>query len=294
MAKAILKLKGQYQFAFYFLIVLCIVGCATAPRGPKKKITELYAPIYKPAYDFEPPQQQSQPTGYTIGIVNAQFKLVSIPERKFEINTAMSKKYVEDFIQAFSYGLEKIMTSKGITVAGPFESYEEMTYPQRKRCDFLIMPIVEVEVTSNELTSVSQLTKIPGYSGPNGENYIYATWIYKTDSIAEIDYVIFDPLAKEKLERHKLKSDTIPKSVTTLLSEYSIRNNAGEVTKTGYRSLDMYEGSYPNYHNHEVIVGEILDAIYSDFMPRINELVSVEEFDHLMKYKEELEKKKRY
>ena len=94
------------------------------------------------------------------------------------------------------------MFSQGITVSGPFESYEEMTYPERSRCEFLVQPKLKIFFEGHEFDPATY-QKLPQYVGPNQQPYQYIKQDATLQVRAELNYVIHDPLINEKLERHK-------------------------------------------------------------------------------------------
>ena len=267
--------------------IILLSGCALTPKKP---IAELYDPVYSCKYQFTPAQKQDKPVGYTIGIIDMNLTSQSVPPKSFGIITDLEKQYVNEFTKAFSAGLEKIFMSKGMTVSGPFESYEDMTYPERSRCDFLVQP----EVNLTFYPTPGTLEKLPSYGGPNGEYWTMAQLPFSVKATAELKYVILDPLTQEKLERHSLKTDNVKHDFSVLYCHYVTKNKKGETVKEEWKDIWHDKKAFPGYHNVEVVVGKITDDLFSVFMPKIDRLVSVEEFDHLKKYKEELKQKKRY
>ena len=217
------------------------------------------------------------------------FTTEATPPNSWVISTPLEKQYVKNFKGSFSSGLEKILFSKGFTVSGPFESYEEMTYPERSRCEFLVQPILKLVFQPNLLG----IQKISGYSGPSGQNWVYGMGDLNLSVSAEMSYVIYDPLTKEKLERHKLKTDPFVKSAKSLWIKKVTKDKNGNVTKEWWEQLSK-DKDHHNYHNGEILTGLVTNELYKNFMNKVDKIVSVEEFNHLMKYKEQLEKKKRY
>lgn len=276
------------------IILVCVAigfflgGCA-APT-PKKLITELYEPMYTQQLSYKANQEQNKPAGYTVGIINMMTAIETTPPNSWNISSPLEQQYVNNFKESFSAGLENILTSKGITVSGPFESYEEMTYPERSRCDFLVQPIL----TLSFQPVVGNYIEIPDYWGPNGEGFSYAKRDVSLKVMAEMDYILYDPLTKEKLERHKLKTDSIGQSSTLLAVQYVEKDKNGTTIKKWW--VDLFEANpkHTNYYNGEILIGKITDELYALFMAKVDKIISVEEFDHLKKYKEELKEKKRY
>lgn len=275
---------------FQHLILLCLalfaIGCAAST--PKQSITTLYSPMYNPNYSYSPNSDKKGAANYTIGIIDMEFTTEATPPNSWVIATPLEKQYVNNFKKSFSGGLEKIFLSKGFTVSGPFESYEEMTYPDRSRCDFLVQPIIKLSFQPSNMS----VQRLSGYNGPNGQNWVYGENDFNLAVSAELSYLIYDPLTKEKLERHKLKTDPFIKSSKRLWISMVNRDKNGKITKEWWERPSTQ--NHPNYHNDEILTGLVTDELYDNFMSKVDKLVSVEEFNHLRKYKKELEKRKRY
>ena len=101
--------------------------------------------------------------------------------------------------------LEKILLAKGNKVSGPFASYEEMTYPERDRSSYLIQPTVILDLTFQRPI----FNRLYDVGGPNLEAYVYSSGTSVITGKAEMEYVILEPLTRDKLERHKLKTKEI-------------------------------------------------------------------------------------
>lgn len=70
-----------------------------------------YSPKYHANFDYQPKQQQSSPTGFTVGILAVGFDYDSTT---YMIDTGVDKQYTDNFRDSFSESLEKILMSKGI------------------------------------------------------------------------------------------------------------------------------------------------------------------------------------
>jgi len=269
--------------------VLSIVfaGCAVMP--PKKHITELYDPIYHPAYNYAPKQNASTPAGYTVGVLNMRFEYEVVPPGSYVVNTGLGSQYQKDFVKAFSSGLEKIFISKGMKVSGPYDSYEEMTYPERSRCSFLVQPVVKLIFRA----SLANKRRLEEYDGPEGQGYTYLGGDFELVTSAEMEYVILDPLTQEKLERHKISTDPVGEKALGIFVQYVTRNSKGEITQKSW--VPIWKDSHHRQEDNTVIImGKSLDKLFTQYMAKVDGLVSVEEFNHLNQFKEELKERKRY
>jgi hypothetical protein len=119
--------------------ILVILGSAPRPPQPPEPM---------PIFDYTPPTNAVPNSGkVTFAIVNAHYSheepwTTVWPFDVFSSNLGM------DF--------QEILAAKGFTVRGPFDSYDEMTYPDKKNSDLVLQPDIDVRVnmTNPRLTSV--------------------------------------------------------------------------------------------------------------------------------------------
>lgn len=282
-------------------LLICLVcllsGCARLPSLPSwswlppyeppeaketRSITELWEPVYEPDFAFEPYHAQSDPDGYTVGIIDLEFSYESVPQGEW-VMTPLEEKYRKDFIDAFSRGLKKILMGEGMEVRGPFLSYDDMTFTERSKCDFVIRPKLSVELQPTRSSTL--IEELPGYGGPYGEPFVYGRSQGRLEARARLEYEIIDPRTRRQLGWHMLESDTISKSYEQLWSQWTM--TYGRNSRTGWHVLEYNPKKYPNYHNAENATGKALEDIYHGFMPRITSLVSAGEFKLLDEQKRE-------
>ena len=99
--------------------------------------------------------------------------------------------------------------------------------------NFLIQPIVKIVLQSNLYNSQD----IPEYCGPQGQRFTYRKAGYDLTATAQMEYVIYDPLTKEKLERHKITTDPITKSTNILAVKYTKKDSKGTVIQQSWVPL---------------------------------------------------------
>jgi hypothetical protein len=94
--------------------------------------------IYLPTFDYTPPSAASPGTAeVTFALVNAKYS-EDQPWIKYSPFTEFSKNLNLDFQEALS--------ARGFTVRGPFKTYDDMTFPDKKGSDLVLQPILEVHV----------------------------------------------------------------------------------------------------------------------------------------------------
>lgn len=274
------------------VLYLIIVSCATtAPTTSKSiRIVDLWEPLYKPNYDYSMIANSNDFSGFTIGIIDSDFIEQSEFEKAWKFRSDREKKNLIEFKREVSNALEKILLSKGNKVAGPFSSYEEMTFPERERCSYLIKPVFIIDIENQPESS--SVTKLNDVGGPNLENYTYASMQNKVSGTAQMEYVILDPLTQEKLERHKLKTEEISLTYKEYMELVFV--NGGRLDFQPLRANPQYTDYLSSYHNSDNASAKILERLFQKFIPQVEQLISVDEFEHLKKYKEQLKEKKVY
>lgn len=277
----------------FFSLMLGLICFFVFACGPSRsiRITDKFETLYKPNFDYNISEKSKANIDYTIGIIETEF--IQKDPRGWVYRTHREKQYLTGFKREISNSIEKILMSKGCKVLGPFTSYEEMTFPQRERCSFLIKPTIILDLSVQRPI----FNKTPNVGGPNLEAYAYANGHVTVSGNAQMEYVILDPLTKEKLERHKLKTKEISLTYLEIVQGYY-----GKDGKPGnWEHLMVWAQKnpelrpvYSQYYNSDNVSAKILDAIFNEFVPKAEKLISADEFNHLMKYKEVLKKKKRY
>ncbi len=266
---------------------LVAVGCASTPEAtPTRTITELWEPAYQPDFDFDPFQVPTEPAGYTVGIVRLEFVFESATPGEWEF-TATERAYRSEFIDSFSEGLKKALTAEGMEVRGPFVEYDDMTFLDRSKCDFVLRPKLLLKLEPKRSTLIEELS---GFGGPYGEPLIYGRSDDQLDAKARLELEIIDPRTRKQLDWRSLNTDTITKSYDQIWSRWIM--TYGRNARSGWRVLEYSERKYPNYHNADNATAKALEDIYHNFMPRICDIVSAKEFKLIEKRKKESKKRK--
>lgn len=280
------------------LVLSFVVGCMTTPVNttPVKAISELCEGQYTPSYSFTPQTKTDQSSGYTIGLLKM---VVTAHFAGKEENVANKITGLPTFTNEFAKSLEQILLSKGVGVKGPFESYEDMTYPDRAQCSYLIRPQLDWDVSA----SLGPPTSLPDYKY-NIDKRNWVTFVKRslTNTVkCTLRYDILEPLSNQKLAVHKLDSQPISNmgdyimetinSVVTTPDGAWLYNPDGSVKLDQKSSvLDSKRGCY-NIDNIDL---RALDALFKEYVPKTENLLSVEEFRHLDTYKKDLSEKKVY
>jgi hypothetical protein len=272
---------------FLFFIVSC-------GHRPSVKIDTMFQPKHNADYSYQVGPKSPTSSGYTIGIINS--KINQVTEKSWIYDSEDQKRFFVPFQMELSNAIEKILINKGNKVSGPFASYQEMTYPERERCSFLIEPTITLDLSF----SVDR-TEDLDVGGENLEwNYYKKISGTITGSI-DMGYVILDPLTNEKLERHKLKTIPISQPLEVLAHGFYVYDSNGKTGQYIFYHLNAvakhdpsFKSYYSRYYNEDNVTTRMFESLYKEVVPQIDKLISVEEFDHLSNYKKTLEKKKVY
>lgn len=112
-----------------------ILACATAPAItplPSSHWNENYA------YNFDPPQQM-RPASVKVNVivVNPFYK-----EAESAFTDATYAKVGKGFSKSMGVDLDKIIVAKGMTAVGPYQTLDDVTYPDKKNADLTLAPRV--------------------------------------------------------------------------------------------------------------------------------------------------------
>jgi len=177
---------------------------------------------------------------------------------------------------------------EGMAPGGPFASYDDMSFVERSKCDFVIRP--RLFLALEQTRSSTLIEELPEHGGPYGEPLVYGRSQGRLVARARLEYEIIDPRTRKQLAWHTLESDKISKDFEQLWSRWTM--TYGNNSRSGWRTLEYNLKKYPGYHNADNATGKALEEIYHDFMPRIAELVSTNEFRLLDERRQESKKRK--
>jgi len=165
--------------------ILILAGCATLPTAEKSAL-----PVSpwgeKYFYKYEPPETKAPGSvKITLAIVNPFFGGGT------KIDPIYSK-VAEGLSKSMAIDLDKIIVAKGMTVTGPFESLDMMTYPDKKNADLSLTPEFFINVQGRDIT---------GWGGKEG-------WFAKTVEVKVEGWVVLilrEPLTSEKIWVKKIE-----------------------------------------------------------------------------------------
>lgn len=110
------------------LASLIFVGCSSAPKPQTEVAT--------PTFDWSPPSTSAPASaGLNMGVVAGTYTKDDPTLKQFPFDRFASNMGA-DFVE--------LLTARGFTTTGPFPSLNEMTYGDKKGCDLVIVPELDV------------------------------------------------------------------------------------------------------------------------------------------------------
>jgi hypothetical protein len=136
------------SFAFQF-------GCAGAP--PPAAVV----PPYEPNFAYAAPSS-AQKTDITLGLVRPQFK---------DSSAMYHQKYRDDdtvkaMLRSMDASIGEILVAKGFKTTGPFDSVNEMTFPEKKTADLLFYPEFDFTIEVKRVNPHPAPAKSTGFNIP--------------------------------------------------------------------------------------------------------------------------------
>lgn len=121
--------------------ILIAGGCATAPSSNPNYIPAQYVANFY----YSPPSEaknQQTPVIFTVGKVVFEY----LGKKAW-----LSKPQFANMEKAIAEDLPEILTTKGFSVRGPFDSYDLIPYADKKAIDFFLRPVVQTLVLVPEV-----------------------------------------------------------------------------------------------------------------------------------------------
>ncbi|MBI1805662.1 MAG: hypothetical protein HYR76_01270 [Ignavibacteria bacterium] len=241
---------------FFYVTTLCLtvgfIGCA--PKATKSE------QAYVPSFHFTPTANAPVASAeVTFAVVNASYS---------ENQPWTTVWPFTDFSKNMGLDFQQILSARGFTVKGPFGSYDELTFPDKKGSDLVLQPTLDVRL---DIVN-PEARKHVGILGPdsytlNGQAAIGG----------RITLALTESLSKERMW---FKSIDIPREVVSWEGEkeYPAPPN----------------GVDPNDAGITKVLGPKLEAIYTKVMQAAWNYLDPEEMKLVKKQAEEIKKKKVY
>lgn len=129
------------QLLLWCMLAAGLTGCA-ASRAP--------IATYTPTFDYVPPSTAAAGSaGVSLAIVQPHYGSAEMSRITVGPLARFPRSMAGDF--------EEMLTAKGFTVRGPYESYDMMTFPDREACDLTLQPQLEITGRTANVTTEKKL-----------------------------------------------------------------------------------------------------------------------------------------
>lgn len=173
------------------LLALALTAAACVPPPPPHVPGQPPAPrdVYRYSWNL-PASTPSGSAALTICIVQPDWA------RDSSVTAQTYKNFSAGFVSSLGADLDKILIAKGIKVSGPYATYDDITYPDKKAADLALTPIVF-------LTTSEPRWGAPALIGSGGVvDYIERKFSMTVQGFVE--FVLVESLSRQKLWVKKL------------------------------------------------------------------------------------------
>jgi hypothetical protein len=232
------------------MAMMLAVGCATTATQR-----------YTPRFDYTPPKAaKPAAANITFAVVNATY-----PDRM---------PLFDEFSQNMSKDFFEILTARGFTVRGPFRTYDDITFPDKKGSDLILIPELQINPDASNVRWEQSLMSalLPGASKYTGTGTVTIT--------GRVNLVIAESLSREKMWT---KSVDIP-AVTIPIEETQSYSMPG----INVRTLIQNEATIYNG------VAQGLEKQYKAILERAYAYLDPDEIQLVKKQAQEIRAKKVY
>ncbi|MEL7022280.1 MAG: hypothetical protein AAGL69_00960 [Pseudomonadota bacterium] len=145
---------------------LNIVGCALPEQAPKE-------PLKPASFDYVPPA--------TASAGNAGMKIILVnPSYASDFEGSGVEPYVS-FGSSMANDFEEVLSARGYTVYGPYETYDEIVYSEKEIADLVLLIDIDMD-QSHSMERRQQATLAGLLGGANNPN----STVYKLDGSMRI------------------------------------------------------------------------------------------------------------
>lgn len=238
-------------------ISITSASCSTAAPPPK-------VPPYNPTFSYAMPQG-AEKVAVTIGLVAPQFT----GDGAMYWTAQKSNEVTKSMVRGLRTSFTELFVAKGFNTAGPFDSVDNMTFPEKKGSDFVLYPDVDL---SAAIAYENVATKQEG-NALTGE-YLATS----CDAIIKIDgavsLIVKEPLSGEKMWVKKIDVSRPPEVIPV----------SGQAACTGQELAQKVQDAWAKAH----------EETYKTVMSNLDKYVTAEEFVTLKTQADELRSKKVY
>lgn len=193
--------------------------------------------------------------------------------RKVDFNERYASEYEGPVRTAFDNSLQELLTRKGFHLKGPFGSFDDMAYNDRKSTYLALAPVLKIFIDKKVTdSSVSNWSKVKTETG-------------SISVTGELQLNFIEPVTKERILAKRIN-----------LSDFNIQREYRVQAKLGSSGLmvDAITSNQELDDNSDKVLTEAVNEFYGKAMDRITTMISTEELLSYQKSVDELKGLKRY
>lgn len=176
------------------------------------------------------------------------------------------------FREAMGNDIEELIIAKGFNMKGPYTSFDEMIYDDKKRTDIAI----GIEIAPSFTAVEGHWQQHISILGPAYNSYTYSG---KASLIGKINLTGIEPLTNQKIWSKSVSIPNVENIQVETSAKYSSPLNGNQVLQD------------PSVYN---AIGKALQQQYAGIMDKISAHFNVEEFSSLKSQIKELKSRKGY
>lgn len=258
-------IRALIVYSSVAVVVIMVLACSMSPKSGSSIPVSPWGDNY--FYSYDPPEQKpvaSVPV--TIAIVDPSFS------KRVELDPLYSK-VAKGFAKSLSVDLDKIIVAKGMTVTGPFESLDYMTYPDKKNADLSLTPEFFLNVQTRDTSGWQNVYY--------GRRVLEMTVDVKVD--AWVTLMLREPMSSEKIWIKKIQVDEMSEMAKVLANRANRRT-----------ALDSSGAGNLVYDGRPDAVANIVKKMYPKIMNTVWRYLDTNELKVLKTKAREIRKLKRY
>ncbi|MFI5300327.1 MAG: HpaA family protein [Polyangiales bacterium] len=250
--------------AVRFSAVLIALGFTTACPPPAKPPPP--KPVERaPSFTFDLAEPKSDaPANVTVALIRPTWKLAVADDQKVLDLEGLSKK----FSKALGTGFEDMLTHRGFSIGGPFDSLDDMTFPDKKGSDLALVFEISIDLKMPKFTRKDEVTT--GFGGGQVEAHYFMTGAAVASGF--ISFRVLEPLSGQKVWVKKVD-----------LAELAV--NCGDNSAYSMEPLQTIAKNCAT---------AVLEQAYPTIMKKAATYFTRDEMDAVKKQSQELRDKKTY
>ena len=257
--------------------IIIIIGIFTTigfmlACGPPSRVVKLPESKWgeKYFYSYEPPEKKAPGSvKITMAIVNPYFA------EKAAIHPIYSK-VAKGFAKSMAIDLDKIIIAKGMTITGPFESLDMMTYPDKKNANLTLTPGILINTQSRDISQWAS----------REEGGIRKTVEVKIDGWVVLE--MREPLSSEKIWIKKIEVAEMAETPEIIAEKVPVYRKQGDIIPAGYRPGNLLYDGRPD------AMANMMKKMYPAIMQTCWKYIDSEEIVVLDEKAKEIRSLKRY